>query len=58
MYFLYIFLRPEDNDDIIALQAVEMPELREELGEFYIAEEVLHFNNQPSVKPKDSPKSD
>jgi len=35
------FFRPEDNDDIIALQAVEMPELREELGEFYIAEEVM-----------------
>ncbi|XP_050743585.1 cilia- and flagella-associated protein 61 isoform X2 [Drosophila biarmipes] len=32
---------PEDNDEIIALQAIEMPKLREELGEFYIAEEVM-----------------
>nr|XP_044251728.1 cilia- and flagella-associated protein 61 isoform X1 [Drosophila takahashii] len=38
---LYIVQSPEDNDDIIELQSVEMPELREELGEFYIAEEVM-----------------
>ncbi|KAH8402349.1 hypothetical protein KR009_011514 [Drosophila setifemur] len=31
----------EDNDDVIAIQEPEMPELRQELGEFYIAEEVM-----------------
>ncbi|XP_017024545.1 cilia- and flagella-associated protein 61 isoform X1 [Drosophila kikkawai] len=31
----------EDNDDIIAIQEVEIPELRKELGDFYIAEVVM-----------------
>ncbi|XP_032572075.1 cilia- and flagella-associated protein 61 [Drosophila sechellia] len=34
----------EDNDDIIAMQEVENPEMREELGDFYIAEEVMGQN--------------
>ncbi|KAH8327104.1 hypothetical protein KR074_002746, partial [Drosophila pseudoananassae] len=37
----------EDNDDIIAIQEVEMPELREELGDFYIAEELMHQEREP-----------
>ncbi|KAH8389744.1 hypothetical protein KR200_000871 [Drosophila serrata] len=31
----------EDNDDIIALQEVEMPEMRQTLGDFYIAEAIM-----------------
>ncbi|XP_017077747.1 cilia- and flagella-associated protein 61 isoform X2 [Drosophila eugracilis] len=38
---LYIVDRAEDNDDVVALQEAEMPELRVELGDYYIAEEVL-----------------
>ncbi|KMY95857.1 cilia- and flagella-associated protein 61 isoform X2 [Drosophila simulans] len=34
----------EDNDDIIAMQEVENPEMREELGDYYIAEEVMGQN--------------
>ncbi|XP_026836948.1 cilia- and flagella-associated protein 61 isoform X3 [Drosophila erecta] len=41
---LYIVDRAEDNDDVIAIQAVENPELREELGDYYIAEEVMAQN--------------
>ncbi|EDW56825.1 GM15944 [Drosophila sechellia] len=41
---LYIVDRAEDNDDIIAMQEVENPEMREELGDFYIAEEVMGQN--------------
>uniref|UniRef100_A0A6P4FVA6 Uncharacterized protein LOC108051505 n=1 Tax=Drosophila rhopaloa TaxID=1041015 RepID=A0A6P4FVA6_DRORH len=36
----------EDNDDIIALQEIEMPELREELGDYYIAEEVMRQDSE------------
>ncbi|KAH8234415.1 hypothetical protein KR038_009519, partial [Drosophila bunnanda] len=31
----------EDNDDIIAIQEIEMPEMREELGDYYIAEVIM-----------------
>ncbi|XP_052841054.1 cilia- and flagella-associated protein 61 isoform X2 [Drosophila gunungcola] len=31
----------EDNDDVIELLEFEMPELREKLGDYYIAEEVM-----------------
>ncbi|EDV37603.1 uncharacterized protein Dana_GF13533 [Drosophila ananassae] len=37
----------EDNDEIIAIQEAEMPELREELGDFYIAEELMHQEREP-----------
>ncbi|KAH8253481.1 hypothetical protein KR032_005678, partial [Drosophila birchii] len=38
----------EDNDDIIAIQEVEMPEMRRELGDFYIAEMIL--SQEPESK--------
>ncbi|EDW02631.1 cilia- and flagella-associated protein 61 [Drosophila grimshawi] len=32
---------PEDNDDIIEIHEYEMPEIRDKLGDFYIADELL-----------------
>ncbi|KAH8407517.1 hypothetical protein KR222_004808, partial [Zaprionus bogoriensis] len=37
---------PEDNDDIIEMHSYEFPELREELGDFYIAEELLRQDEE------------
>ncbi|XP_001360498.2 cilia- and flagella-associated protein 61 isoform X1 [Drosophila pseudoobscura] len=36
---------PEDNDDIVAIHEYEYPEMREELGDFYIAEEILRTDS-------------
>ncbi|SPP72843.1 cilia- and flagella-associated protein 61 [Drosophila guanche] len=36
---------PEDNDDIVAIHEYEYPELRAELGDFYIAEEILRTDS-------------
>ncbi|XP_041448084.1 uncharacterized protein LOC111080538 isoform X2 [Drosophila obscura] len=36
---------PEDNDDIVAIHEYEYPEMREQLGDFYIAEEILRTDS-------------
>ena len=35
------FSRPEDNDDIVEIVSQDHPSMKTELGDFYIAEELL-----------------
>lgn len=37
---IYSFCRAEDNDDIVEVIDVDRPDLREEYGDYYIAEEL------------------
>ena len=40
------FRRPEDNDDIVEIVGQDHPSMKKELGDFYIAEELLSSSNR------------
>lgn len=41
-----LFLSPEDNDDIFEMHEYEYPEVRDQIGPYYIAEELLRQDEE------------
>lgn len=45
----FVYFRPEDNDDVVEIIDKSRPAMRESLGDFYIAEEVLSDQPDESI---------